>query len=180
MSAPDVDRPRSKTREEGQQRRSRERRTVMMKNGNQTWRQFELRSSLLWRQVDCSGRRRQRTVRNNKNNKCIIVETSPKRASDINAASGTREFAKLTDYMRTFLPGLTTACFCSVETHLLAREQSRRRLHKAAKKSVENALENQRVSRLQLCCFAAHLTSGQQIATDASAMIKHYKALLHV
>ncbi|TDL24980.1 hypothetical protein BD410DRAFT_70773 [Rickenella mellea] len=66
----------------------------------------------------------------------LIDDLSPLRAKDINAASE------------------------MLETHPLAREASRRRLMKNAKKDLQTGLEN------------------QKLATDASAMIRHYKALL--
>ncbi|KAI5116851.1 hypothetical protein M0805_006805 [Coniferiporia weirii] len=66
----------------------------------------------------------------------IIEDLSPRRAQEINAASE------------------------MLETHPHAREASRRRLMKNARKSMEAGIES------------------QKLATDASALIKHYKALL--
>ncbi|KAH8117017.1 hypothetical protein DFH11DRAFT_1144756 [Phellopilus nigrolimitatus] len=66
----------------------------------------------------------------------LIEDLSPRRAQDINAASE------------------------MLETHPLARDASRRRVMKNARKNMEAGMEN------------------QKLATDASTLIKHYKALL--
>ena len=65
----------------------------------------------------------------------------------------------------------------TVEEHSAERQQSRRKLIKCAKARIEEDYENQKV-----CDSPATLTPMSptvlKIATDASALIKHYKALL--
>jgi len=66
----------------------------------------------------------------------LIEDLAPRRTEEVNAASE------------------------MLETHPRAREASRRRLIKSAKRNLEAGLE------------------AQKLATDASALMKHYKALL--
>lgn len=107
----------------------------------------------------------------------LFDDLSHRRAEAINETSAMRRFFH---YVCT-VPDILTVPFhiCIVESHSAERHQSRRRLIKHAKARIDEEQENQRVCSfpLQWSMADAH-TSGIQIATDASTLIKHYKALL--
>lgn len=69
-----------------------------------------------------------------------------------------------------------------VEAHVLERQYSRRRMIKHAKTRMDDGLEQQKVSVLSDVCTCCVMLSNTgdyiQLATDASNLIKHYKALL--
>lgn len=72
-----------------------------------------------------------------------------------------------------------------VETHSAAREASLRRLKKSARKHMEAGLESQKVSdtgwrslKFKIMAIINDLYPSPQLATDATTLIKHYRALL--
>lgn len=107
----------------------------------------------------------------------LLDDLSHRRAEAINETSEMRA-SVLWSFSAQKVIGLVRLPQLTVESHSAGRHQSRRRLIKQAKARIDEEQENQRVSvRPLLPAWMSNMRHAQ-IATDASALIRHYKALL--
>ena len=103
----------------------------------------------------------------------LFEDLSYRRVESVNDSSAMRKLILSVDIVR-----LRRDAFPPVEVHTAQRQRSRMKLIKQAKARIDEDMENQRVSLESLSFSFKRIYSRTQIATDATALIKHYKALL--
>jgi hypothetical protein len=106
----------------------------------------------------------------------LIADLFPRRAEKINEASALRETLVI-----CLLVSMTVRS--QVQSHPAERERSRKKVLKSAKAQLDQSLEEERVCPIlcfvpKTCMYACISLDLPQVATDATALIKHYEALL--
>ena len=82
-------------------------------------------------------------------------------------------------WFKTFRANSDVTANLEVEEHSAQRQKSRNRIIAQARANIEEDLENQRVRSPHLWIVRRSCNKTLlQVATDAAALIKHYKALL--